>query len=846
MKNLEMAAIVSLAVPSALAAIPASAQSGVPEDTVQTDGTVEPEDSAAIQDIVVTATRQATNLQDTPIAITAVTATALEQRGITSVGELTAVVPNSQFRKSQGAFGPGIDATIRGIGNRDTSLASEPVVAFYLDDVYYPTLLGSNFDLLEIDHIEVLRGPQGTLFGRNSLAGAVNIVSTQPSTQEVFGRVQVTAGSYDRMDVRGSLNLPLNDQMALSASGLAKKRTGYQRILDFTCEMRRRGTPALSGSLPYSSLLKASSAGSTPDNCVVGHQGGEDVHAVRGSLLVRPVDDVRVTVTADYIRDTSENNADYIVNIVSNRISATAASAAAFYGLVYDNRFVTGDPYSTYASFRDPIAAGTVIPGNSFYNGLKVNGVAVRGGAQFSPNIDLKNWGVSAKVSWDITSDINLLAVVAHRNMVENHSYDDDGSPINVSLRSNTFSEEYWTAEARLSGRMSFIDWVIGGFYFTAQGSQQGVFISPQSSFQRLINSEFDPTSKAIFANATVRPFGERLGIVGGLRYSDDRKVVDFYNVLDTSPSASDTVFFVVPQQKRLDWKVGVNYQATPNALIYASAATGNSLPGFDPRPQQPSQIAQYDGNDDIAYEIGTKLDLFQRRVRLNLAAFYTDFKNRPTSIMGAEALLNAAGQPVPGNRTLVPLAGGPPGSTACGALVAPGTGVTCLGRTYYRNQPAKIRGFEAEYTINPIENLLINGSVGYTKLTAPDIRERLVNRRQNTPFWTANAGVQYTFEDESLDGSLTPRLDWTYESSQVVSGTSTTFDDLMPARSVFNGRLTYDNDSHDFSIAVGVTNMFNKLYFYNVFDSQALGAAYTQAQPAPPRQFYLTVEKQF
>ena len=407
--------------------------------------------------------------------------------------------------------------------------------------------------------------------------------------------------------------------------------------------------------------------------------------------------------------------------------------------------------------------------------------------------------GVSAKLNWNITPNINFLAVVSHREMVENHSYDDDGSPINVVLRSNTFSENYWTAEARLSGHSSLVDWVVGGFYFTADGSQHASFISPQSSFQRSIDSEFDPTSKAVFANATLRPFGESLGIVGGLRYSQDKKVVDFYNVLDTTPSPSDTIFYVVPQQKRLDWKAGLNYQAAPNALVYVSAATGNSLPGFDPRPQQPSQIAQYDGNDDIAYEIGTKLDLFDRRVRLNLAAFYTDFKNRPTSISGAEALLNANGQPVPGNRTLVPLAGGPAGSTACGALVAANTGITCLGRTYYRNQPAKIRGVEAEYTINPVDKLLINGSIGYSRLTAPDIRERIFNKRQNTPFWTANAGVQYDFDIVALDGMLTPRLDWIYESRQVVSGTSTTFDNLLPARSVFNARLTYKNDALGF-----------------------------------------------
>ena len=213
MKQKKLPTVASLAMATVVVAPAWSAEEGTTE----------------ISEIVVTATRMETNLQDTPIAITAVTADALEERGITGVGELTSLVPNAQFRRTQGAFGPGVSASIRGVGQADTSLAVEPAVAFYLDDVYYPLLLGSNFDLLDIDRIEVLRGPQGTLFGRNSLAGAVNIVSRQPSTTEFSSQAQVTFGAYDRRELRAGVNLPLSDEVALSLSGLSKKRTGYQR-----------------------------------------------------------------------------------------------------------------------------------------------------------------------------------------------------------------------------------------------------------------------------------------------------------------------------------------------------------------------------------------------------------------------------------------------------------------------------------------------------------------------------------------------------------------------------------------------------------------------------------------
>jgi len=837
MRKLKLLGMASMAVPLMLSSAPVwAADAAAAADTpAATDN--------GLEDIVVTATRQSTNLQSTPLAITAVTAKAIEAKGITAVNDLTSIVPNTQFRKTQGAYGPGVSAFIRGVGQLDTSLAVEPAVAFYLDDVYYPLLLGSNFDLLDIDRIEVLRGPQGTLFGRNSLAGAVNIVSKQPSTTEASGHVQLTAGNYARREIRAGVNLPLSNSVAVSLSALSKKRTGYQRILDFTCEMHRRGTPELAGSFPYSDLNNLR----PQDNCTIGHLGGEDVRAYRGTLLWKASSDLRFTVSADYIRDNSENAADSIVSINPRAVPANSASTAAFFGTVFDSRFLTGTPFATYATYNDPIAAGTVIPGNSFYNGYKVNGAYVRGGSHFNPFTDLTNWGVSGKMSWDLGSNINLLAVVSHRELDSTQTYDDDGSPLNLTQRLSRNTESYWTAEVRLSGKSQLIDWVAGAFYFDAKGRQAGLFIAPSSGQQRSQNSTFDPTSKALFANATIRPFGEKLGFNVGARYSDDKKVVNFSNLVDTTPSpAQDTVFSITPSQKRVDWKAGINYQATPEALFYASAASGNSLPGFNSRPTQKTQIYQMDGNEDIAYELGAKLDLLDRHLRLNIAAFYTDFKNRPTTIRGAEALLGPDGNPLPGNRTLVPLPEGPPGSTQCGAVLPTNTGVLCSARTYPRNQPATVRGFEAEYTINPIDRLFINGSVGWSKLKAGDISARAVNRRQDTPYWTANAGIQYTILADALDGSVTPRLDWTYESSQVFSTTSTALNALMRARSLFNARVTYDNEEYKFSVSVGATNLFNKTYYLNVFDSQALGAPYEQAQPAAPRQWYVTVSKSF
>ncbi len=380
------ASILALAAAAAVAT-PALAQDAGTGDAAKNDTTSQ--DSGGIADIVVTATRQSTNMQDTPIAITAVTAENLEERGLKSVADLTAVVPNAEFRRTHGAFGPGVSASIRGIGASDTNIGNDPVVAYYVDDIYYPTLLGSNFDLLDIDHVEVLRGPQGTLFGRNSLAGAVNIVSKQPRFDERSGYIQMTVGSYHRTDVRAGFNMPLGENLALMASGVYKKRQGYQRVLDFACEMNRRGTPGLIGDIPPYDLATTSNPKFSPKDCVIGHLGGEDVQAVRGSLAWEPASNVRLTVTGEYIRDTSENPADTTLSLNPALNTPNENASFAYYNAAYDSRFITGDPYSTYETYNDPIGAGTVIPGHSYYNGMPTHG-----GHTLDPRGDLTNWGV--------------------------------------------------------------------------------------------------------------------------------------------------------------------------------------------------------------------------------------------------------------------------------------------------------------------------------------------------------------------------------------------------------------------------------------------------------------------
>ncbi len=231
-------------------------------------------------------------------------------------------------------------------------------------------------------------------------------------------------------------------------------------ILDFTCDMQRRGTPALAGSFPTADVLKTRQPNFIPTSakdCTIGHLGGEDVHGGRASFMYEPTSSIRLTVTGDYIRDNSEAAPDTVVQVDPNRASTNIKTEAAYFGLVFDQRFVPQSPFQTYVTYTDRIPAGTVIPGNTYYTGQIVNGRPTRGGYELDPHYHITNWGISGKLNWDLGNDITLTGVLGYRDLREYHAYDTDGTPLVVEHTVNDNSEKYWNAEVRLAGKMEWI-----------------------------------------------------------------------------------------------------------------------------------------------------------------------------------------------------------------------------------------------------------------------------------------------------------------------------------------------------------------------------------------------------
>lgn len=510
-------------------------------------------------------------------------------------------------------------------------------------------------------------------------------------------------------------------------------------------------------------------------------------------------------------------------------------------------------------TFCDPIPAGTQIPGNTYYNGS-----IFKGGRCFPRTSLIRNRGVQGKLVVGLTDKIDFTAIAGYRALDMNFSGSYDGTPLSEAYTRHEIYEHHVTGELRLTGRFKFADLVGGLFYYdgTAEHLNQPQNVS--SGAQGFGVSTYKPRSWAGYANGVFH-VTDRFNVTGGLRYSHDQKGVDFVSQNDATPpgqttfvpAAGGTIFAVTIEDKRWDWKAGADYFLTDDIMVYASAGSGYRLSGFVVRPWQAGQAGPIPGDALISYEIGAKAEFFDRRLKLNVAAFQMDFTSRSAGYSGQEGQLNGTLTGlVSGNMTVV--AAGPlntPYATAfttCrpynAATDGPqnlnttpdkGVGVTCLPRAYNYQVAGQIRGGEAEVEIEPVDDLLITGSVGYTKWTSEG-----TSRQTTIPNWTASGGIQYKIDAKPLGGTITPRLDWFFNSTIYYAAD---FPDYrQDPRSSFNGRISYRNVEHDFDVAIGATNLFNKFYWVNQFPRATFGGTVNAGQPAAPREWYLTLKKRF
>lgn len=734
------------------------------------------------RDIVVTAQFREQSLQNTPLAITAVDSAMLEARNQDDVEAIARQAPSVTLNEMGGAYGASLGASIRGIGQFDFNPAYEPGVGMYIDDVYYPTLTGANFDLLDLERVEVLRGPQGTLTGRNSIGGAIKLFSKKPSA-ETSGFAEASYGTRNRIEVRAGGNFALTDNLFARFSAVHKQQDGYVDQIDYGCA--NPGNPE--GILP---------ASTTNTDCIVDRLGEVNYSGVRGSLLYQG-EAISVQITADYQK--------------SDRTSAAEVPIVAQGDA---SNFLCGK-FCTYASWG-------------------LDAVGQTGNWNTGNRNVFSGWGVSANINWDLSDNVQLQSISAYRSYNNTWGTDDDFTPTLTRAAGGYNDLDFWfvSQELRLNAKLGDLaDLTVGGFYsdqrstyFTIQDIR---YIVPGLPLQFLGNDPINADSKAVFATLILHP-SDNFNITGGVRYTEEHKDYTFVrrNLDNTAPLNPD--FFgvgalngltAVYDGDRVDWRLSMDYRFTPELLAYATVSTGFKGGGVTARPFIPQHAIEgtFGPETVTSYELGVKSDLFDNRLRLNLAGFYNDYKSIQLPLSDCTEY-----------------GGGP-----CAVIANAGDG--------------KIWGFEAELYAEPADGLTIDASLTLMGSEYSNISPAVggtINAGSPivSPQTQASAGIQYE-ADLGNSGSITPRFDIAYRGKTFLSTTLNAVDpslEYADAYTLGNARLTWRNVQRDLELALEVTNVFDTYYQPFRFDAVYAFAGTAYAQVGKPREWRVSVKKTF
>ncbi len=522
-----------------------------------------------VEDIVVTAQKRSQNAQNVPIAITALGSDQLRAANITSTEDLKATVPALNITTATGGIGL---PRIRGIGATGQGPGIENPVAVYVDGVYYGASFGILQSLYDTEQVAVLKGPQGTLFGRNATGGLIQITTLGPS-YGYTARAEFGFGNYDTTTAAAYVSGGLTKNVAMSVAMQYENRDkGFGTNLFTGNEIQTART-----------------------------WGG------RAKLLWEPDDATKITLAADFNgRDASD---PAFRNIDGNALGQNVTSQITALG---------GDPdHDIYADV--------------------------------DPSLTTRAYGGSLTAAHDFGS-ISLKSITAYRKSEFDYSFDPDGTTQRRIVIANSQFDEQLTEEVNLVGEGSGpFKWVLGGFLLHAKAGNDparttGLFTFGGNGYVDNINQQ-TLDSYAGFAEGTYT-FGESTNLTAGLRYThDDRELTAdtvSYNgntrVTTVSPTVNEDRTF-----KKLTWRLSLDHRFSPELLTYASYNRGFRSGAYIPQAT-PIVILEPDVVD--AYEIGIKSDLFDRRVRLNVAGYYYNEKNIQVQqvISGVNSAYNADG----------------------------------------------------------------------------------------------------------------------------------------------------------------------------------------------------------
>ncbi len=777
---------------------------------------------AVLDTIVVTAQFKEQNVQDTPIAITAMTGEMLEARSQTSIDEIAAQAPNVSLTTGGGYAGPALVAYIRGIGQTDFNPALEPGVGVYVDDVYYSTLTGSVLDLLDLDRVEVLRGPQGTLAGKNSIGGSIKLYTQRPDS-DANGYIEVGAGSFNELSVKGASNFTIvKDKLFARVSGTSRSRDGYVDTLDYDC---------VTGTNTFGSQLFGS-------DCKIAESGGISYTSGRLALRYTPSDNLDINLSGDWVNDNSQAAPVSLLNvgptiapaIVNGSIWETVAIPPTLgsnvgcmfitYGPNSCNPASPNDPYTNFSTYADP-----------------------RTGLQIPRQQVLDSAGYSLNVDWDINDNMQLQSISAYREYDASWAVDGDGSPFPVQMLYQTLRHDALSQEFRLNGQHGIADWTVGAFYHDANTEMEARVTLGYVGFDFIHGPDpVDSTTWALFANSSFA-FTEKLELNAGIRYSDDEKT---YTFVRTNPDlsaiqpclgppgtpgnppnclisdlngASDTF-----SDDRIDYRAALSYKFTPDMMGYVQYATGYKGGGVNPRPFYNAQVVTFNPEELSTIEAGFKAELLNNTMRVNGAVFFNDYTEIQLQLNG------------------------------CVGLFPAGFDTPCLAQ--FNAGDAEMKGAELEFDYSPVAGLVFDGSLALLDFEYKNLNPRLATLgatgipqvpengiTPHTPETSWSLGAQYTFETSM--GTIRPRVDISHRGDVFTEPHNST-NGQVDAYTMVNGSITWKSMDDDWSLTLEGKNLTDELYYGYVVDATPGLGGHAYGTPALPRTFKVTAKRRF
>ncbi|HHA2817631.1 TPA: TonB-dependent receptor [Stenotrophomonas maltophilia] len=693
-----------------------------------------------LDSIKVTARKREETLQEVPVAVTAFTSEALDRMNVQDISDLDAQVPNLTIYAARGASST-VTAYIRGIGQSDPTWGADPGVGIYLDDVYIARPQGALLDVFDVSRIEVLRGPQGTLYGKNTIGGAIKYISRGLPTQ-TEGFAQVTVGNYSQLDAKAAIGGPIGG----ADSGLRARVAVASMNHDGFGENTFNGQPV----------------------------SDKQINAARVNLGAYAGDDFDVQFALDWIDDQSG---------------------------MRGSKMLAPNPFLRAYPAMD-----------SRYD--------IRSGMRNLNNVETK--GASATVNWRPNEDIAVKYVVAKRESDSEANIDFDTTPIKLADVGGTYHDEQVSNEVQLNydagGR---VRGVVGLYQFSGEagGQIQNNYFSAQFADNQ---GKVLTDSVALYADWTF-DLTRRLKLDVGARYTDEDKRAIVLNRLYADPGFSRPMAVTADFDKKTNFKnvspkVSLDYQITPDVMVYGLATRGFKSGGYNIRANAvavPRSAEPFDDETVDSYEVGSKMAFLDQRLFLNLSAFYNKYKDIQLSVFTG---LDTNGDGVD--------------DSFFGDFTNAGAGT--------------VKGLEVEYQYLPSQHWLISGNLAWLDTKYDEYIDRGVNvARQmkftNAPEFSGAFNVEYR-TDLANGSNLSARVSYSYQ-SEVWPTT-----DLSPVirqdgYGLVNAGVIWRLDDV-WTFSLQGTNLADKEYRTTGYNIPAVGTLI--GFYGPPRQYSLSVRYDF